>query len=352
MSHTPRSRRTRRVWSITLTLAMVAAFLPLGFSAQAAGNKALQLNGTSQYATVGTNTSLRFTQFTLETWFKWTGGGDPADTGSGGVDDVIPLIAKGTAQDETEAANVNYFFGIDDSSDTLAADFEERIDGAGATGLNHPITSSTVVTTGVWHHGAVTYDGTWHLYLDGLDVTSSTNQTVNQPPNDVIQNLTTIGSSRETGGALDGFFAGSMDEVRIWSVARSQAQIQGSMNTEMTSPTANLAGRWGLDEGTGSSIADSSGNGVGGNTVANPTWVDGFNVVAPPSGAGALQFDGSNDYVTAGTTTQLRLNQFTLEAWFKWTGGRGYHELRFRWCDRRDPLDRQGALGRGRQQRQ
>ena len=54
MSHTPRSRRTRRVWSITLTLAMVAAFLPLGFSAQAAGNKALQLNGTSQYATVGT----------------------------------------------------------------------------------------------------------------------------------------------------------------------------------------------------------------------------------------------------------------------------------------------------------
>ena len=53
MSHTPRNRRTRKLWSITLTLAMVAAFLPLGFSAQAAGNKALQLNGTSQYATRG-----------------------------------------------------------------------------------------------------------------------------------------------------------------------------------------------------------------------------------------------------------------------------------------------------------
>jgi hypothetical protein len=100
---------------------------------------------------VGTNASLRFTQFTLETWFKWTGGGDPADTGNLGIDDVIPLIAKGTAEDETEPANINYFFGIDDSSNTLAADFEERIDGAGATGLNHPITSSTVVSTGVWH---------------------------------------------------------------------------------------------------------------------------------------------------------------------------------------------------------
>ena len=152
-------------------------------------------------------------------------------------------------------------------------------------------------------------------------MTSATNQTVNQPPNDLIKNLTTIGSSRETDDQLDGFFAGSMDEVRIWSVARSQAQIQGSMNTEMTSPTANLVGRWGLDEGTGSAIADSSGNGVNGTTIGNPAWVDGFNVVAPPSGAGALQFDGSNDYVTAGTTSQLRLNQFTLEAWFKWTGG-------------------------------
>ena len=85
---------------------------------------------------------------------------------------MIPLIAKGTAEDETENANINYFFGIDDSSNTLAADFEERVDGAGTTGLNHPITSTTTVTTDVWHHGAVTYDGTWHLYLDGVDVTS------------------------------------------------------------------------------------------------------------------------------------------------------------------------------------
>ena len=165
MSHTPRSRRTRRVWSITLTLAMVAAFLPLGFSAQAAGNKALQLNGTSQYATVGTNTSLRFPQFTLETWFKWTGGGDPANTGTSGIDDVIPLITKGTAEDELTVMDINYFFGIDDSSDTLAADFEEAPTGA-SPGLNHPITSTTTVSTNVWHHGALTYDVTWHLYLD------------------------------------------------------------------------------------------------------------------------------------------------------------------------------------------
>ena len=57
------------------------------------------------------------------------------------------------------------------------------------------------------------------------------------------------------------------------------------MNTEMTSPTANLVGRWGLDEGTGSAIADSSGNGVNGTTIASPAWVDGFNVAPPVGGA-------------------------------------------------------------------
>ena len=67
--------------------------------------------------------------------------------GPSGSHDVIPLIAKGTAEDETEPANINYFFGIDASSSTLAADFEERADGAGATGLNHPDHERDVVTT-------------------------------------------------------------------------------------------------------------------------------------------------------------------------------------------------------------
>ena len=319
MSHTPRSRRTRRVWSITLTLAMVAAFLPLGFNAQAAGNKALQLNGTSQYATVGTTTQLRTATFTVEAWFKWNGGGDPADTGNLGVADVIPLVAKGRAQDETAAANINYFFGIDASSGQLVGDFEEGTGGAGPLGLNHPVTGNAVVSTNVWHHAAATYNGSsWNLYLDGsLDKTLA----VNQPANDQITALTAIGSSLRTDGTTDGFFGGTIDEVRIWNVARTQAQIQGSMNTEMTSPTANLIGRWGLDEGTGAAIADSSGSGFNGTTVASPSWVDGFNVAPPVGGANGLQFDGVNDYVTFGpATSTLGAAQFTLETWFKRTG--------------------------------
>ena len=85
---------------------------------------------------------------------------------------------------------------------------------------------------------------------------------------------------------------GEIDEVRVWNTARTQAQIQGSMNTEMSSPTANLVGRWGLDEGAGSAFADSSGNAVNGTTFNSPAWVDGFNVAPPSVARTALQFDG------------------------------------------------------------
>ena len=146
MSHTPRSRRTRRVWSITLTLAMVAAFLPLGFNAQAAGNKALQLNGTSQYGRMGTGASLQLSQFTLELWFKRTGNGTAvggSGTGTNGLPaTTIPLIAKGFADVDTDTTrDINYFFGIDQSSGKLVADFEEGAGGPNPA-LNHPVTGN------------------------------------------------------------------------------------------------------------------------------------------------------------------------------------------------------------------
>ena len=47
-----------------------------------------------------------------------------------------------------------------------------------------------------------------------------------------------------------GFFQGSMDEVRVWDVARSQSQIRATMNDEVTG-APNLIGRWGLNQGAG-----------------------------------------------------------------------------------------------------
>src|SRR4030095_8531386 len=77
------------------------------------GNVAeMTFDGTNDYVTMGPAAgtgALGATTFTLETWFKWTGGGVSVSTGSGGIAALIPLVAKGAAQAESPAnVNANY----------------------------------------------------------------------------------------------------------------------------------------------------------------------------------------------------------------------------------------------------
>ena len=70
------------------TVMLVAAIIVFGsFGAPAApvaaspGDTAVQLNGSNQYATLGTASQLRSATFTLELWFKRTGAGVGTSTG-------------------------------------------------------------------------------------------------------------------------------------------------------------------------------------------------------------------------------------------------------------------------------
>ena len=98
---------------------------------------ASRLNGSSQYATLGSASDLRSATFTIELWFKRTGTGAATSTGNGGFTNIVPLITKGRAEAENAAADVNYFLGIDLNTNTLAADFEEGASGANPS-ANHP----------------------------------------------------------------------------------------------------------------------------------------------------------------------------------------------------------------------
>jgi hypothetical protein len=287
-------QRTRVIFIVAAVVG-VALLLGLPLGAAAAAGTALQLNGSSQYATLGASSDLQSANFTLELWFKRTGAGIGTTTGTGGIASAIPLITKGTAEGETAAADINYFFGIDATSGKLVADFEE---GAGGTSphLNHPITGTTPIAIGsTWHHAAATYDGTtWKLYLDGaLDGTLA----VGQPANTATTSLAAVGTSRKTDGTALGFFAGVVDEVRIWNSARTLAQIQASKDTEITAPQSGLLGVWNLNDGSGSTLADNSGNGKTGAAVGSPTWVPGF---VPPNRAPVATADS---YTTPQDTT-------------------------------------------------
>src|SRR3989454_8408132 len=235
-------------------------------------NNALQFNGSSQYVTFGAAPTLGAPNFTLETWFNWTGGGVTTSTGSGGLENAtaaIPLVTNGRAEAEGSNVDMNYFLGI--SGGKLAADFEEGPGGPGPLGQNHPVIGNATVTTNAWHHAAATYDGgTWRLYLDGvLDKTLAV--TGNPTPrSDSIQHAA-LGSALNSTGVAAGFFAGTLDEARIWNIARAQSAIQATMNSELISPTGGLIGRWGMNEGAGTFVGDST-SGLWAQTFTIETW--------------------------------------------------------------------------------
>ena len=259
-----------------------------------AANYGLQLDGANDYVTFGQAPGLNVGTFTLELWFKRSGSGIGTSTGTGGIT-AIPLLAKGRAEADGTTQDMNYFLGIRSSDNVLVADFEEGATGA-TPGLNHPVAGTTPIANNIWYHAAATYDGAvWRLYLNG---TLEGTLTVGQPPRSDSIQYASLGTTLNSQNLPAGYFAGILDEARIWNYARTASQIAGSKNTEITS-AAGLIGRWGLNEGAGTSALDSSGGGNHGTLVNGPVWVTGFNPTAP------LARVTRGPYLQLGTSTSI-----------------------------------------------
>src|SRR6266511_4941888 len=251
-----------------LTAALIGLLIQQGGRADTAGT-ALQFNGSNQFVTFGTASGLGAATFTLETWFKRTGAGATASTGTGGVT-AVPLVTKGRGEAENSNLDMNYFLGIRATDNVLAADFEEANTGltGNTPGLNHPVYGVTAIQNNVWYHAAATYDGaTWRLYLNGA---LEAQLTVGQPPrSDSIQHAG-IATAMTSAPVAAGFFDGVIDEVRIWDHARTQAEIYADLNQELSSGTG-LVARWGLNEGTGTVVSDSTVSPING-TITGSNW--------------------------------------------------------------------------------
>jgi len=128
------------------------------------------------------------------------------------------------------------------------------------------------------------------------------------------------------GGVRGWYISGIVDEVRIYNRALSEEEIRYHYNHTLPkgalSPLAmkedpSLVGYWSFNEGKGTIIYDQSGKnnngtlylGSSGNTDPSKAWSPGI------SGT-ALSFDGSDDYVDAGSGASLNIgNAITMEAW-------------------------------------
>jgi len=74
----------------------------------------------------------------------------------------------------------------------------------------------------------------------------------------------------------------------------------------------DLVAHWKFDDGSGTTVVDSSGNGNDGTFVGEPQWVAG-------KLGGALEFDGNSEYVDCGNDEIFGITDaFTLTVWINW----------------------------------
>ncbi|MFZ1528254.1 MAG: LamG-like jellyroll fold domain-containing protein, partial [Ferruginibacter sp.] len=271
----------------------VIGFLLFSLCTKTIAQSALQFDGTNDYTSFGAaSPSLNVSAFTLEAWIRIQGAGITTTTsgaGGGGLEGanaVVPLVTKGRGEAEAPAnVNINYFMGL--VGNRLAADFEEP------TGPNHAIIGSTVIPLNTWTHVAATYDpvtAVWNLYINGNPEATLDIGTNISPANTSIQHAA-LATGLTSAGTAAGFFNGRMDEVRIWNVVRTAAEISSNFTTEISSGTG-LIGRWGLNEGTGTAAGNSIGGSPSGVLTNGPSWISSAPALdvppAAPSSAAAV----------------------------------------------------------------
>src|SRR3989344_4677679 len=104
--------------------------------------------------------------------------------------------------------------------------------------------------------------------------------------------------------------ASKFDEIKklFDAIKNSISFFSGKTQLAQVVPTSGLLGHWKFDEGSGTMAADSSGNGHIGTLTNGPVWTTG-------AVGNAVTLDGTNDYISLGTTLDVSALPFTLSAW-------------------------------------
>jgi len=152
---------------------------------------------------------------------------------------------------------------------------------------------------GNWHHIVITFDRPNVLYYrDGKLIASNTRNN----PNAAGYRLSIGKSYNDYTDVSGSFYKGEIDELKIYNRTLAEEEVRYRYNQ------GGPVGHWKFDEGSGTKVADASGNNNDG-TIYGAVWTDG-------KYGGALNFDGINDYVDGGNGRSVNITgNVTVEAW-------------------------------------
>lgn len=117
------------------------------------------------------------------------------------------------------------------------------------------LTSKKVLFPKSWYHVAITYNGIeLKMYINGKLENSklySSHLSISNTP-------LLIGRSCVK---LDNYFTGNIDNIRIWSIARTSEEIKTSFSKNIVDDEKGLVGNWNMQEGCSYFTCDLSGKG-------------------------------------------------------------------------------------------
>jgi len=226
---------------------------------------------------------------------------------------ALTILSKGNGN-----VNTSYIFSI----------YQNKIglymgDGSQGTWMS----SNTNIAFNEWNHVAVVYNGfanNFTFYLNGVA------DGQHPIPHGFFLDNSAMYIGRQGVVCDCNHFSGKMDEVRIWSTARSASQIQNFMNKELNGSEEYLEAYYTFNNGIAggnnsniNTVPDASLKGRDGTIVDfaktgnTSNWVSTSFVLTGPQNA-ALDFDGTNDYITILNHLELiptATNAITFEAW-------------------------------------
>jgi len=247
----------------------------------------LDLNGSSQYATLGdlsstvlepSQSSINTSGFTFTSWVyidSLSSGEYIYNIGQSGTNNYYGFKVVVN----NNGALVFHVMGLNGSTA-----------GSGSNNRNTTRTANSTIAAGQWYHLAIVVPAgsmgstqdrdSWLIYINGSAYSGTYTRSGNQ--NVVLSYNGSSSLGAWTRASVGNYFDGELNNLAVFStgldanniaaIYNSGAPIDLSSNSGNYTQSGNLIAWWRFNEGSGTSYTDSTGNGFTGTGVGTPTY--------------------------------------------------------------------------------